>query len=74
MTFYIYENWQAHGHQARIHIGECSFCHNGKGNHPGSSEEHGKWIGPFFSFDDVKKGAEKTGAKVSACKKCNPKL
>src|SRR5207249_2833802 len=26
MTFHVYENWQADGHQGKIHVSDCSHC------------------------------------------------
>jgi hypothetical protein len=48
MAYYVYENWQAGPHKARIHAGDCVFCNNGMGTAGGSADpNHGKWHGPF---------------------------
>jgi len=70
--YFYYENWQANGHKATIHFGDCSFCNHGKGIHLNSTEEHGKWDGPFQSFAKAYAAANSTGAEVKNCKKCNP--
>lgn len=72
MKYYIYENWQAEGHKARIHNAECSFCNNGKGFHPDASDENGRWHGAFDSLEAALEAATNTGANVSKCKKCKP--
>lgn len=73
MSYYVYENWQADHHKARIHFSDCRYCKNGKGIHPSSSEEHGRWIGPFESQAEAFAAAVNTGGHVSFCKHCNPK-
>ncbi|MBA3075525.1 MAG: hypothetical protein FP831_18155 [Anaerolineae bacterium] len=70
MTFYIYENWQAGPHKARIHNATCRFCNNGNGIHPEASEENGKWHGPFKTLEETLTKAEQTGGKVSKCHHC----
>lgn len=72
MKFYIYENWIAEGHKARIHLAECSFCKDGKGIHPNASIRNGKWHGPYSSFKEACDEAVKTGGNISNCKFCNP--
>jgi F-type H+/Na+-transporting ATPase subunit beta len=72
MSFFVYENWVADGHKARIHLGECGFCKDGNGVHPGSSERNGKWHGPFSSYRQAFDEAVRTGGHVSQCKFCNP--
>ena len=70
--FYVYENWQAHGHTAKIHKAECSFCKYGKGFHGTDSRKHGQWLGPFVTFADARQAALKTKGTVSVCKFCGP--
>lgn len=48
--FYVYENWQA-GRVATTHRGECRFCNEGAGIHPGASDRNGQWHGPFVSIE-----------------------
>jgi hypothetical protein len=72
MNFYVYENWVAEGHKARIHKGSCGDCHEGKGKHPGASNKNGMWHGPFKSLTEAQKAAERTGGHISYCKHCHP--
>ncbi len=72
MTYYFYENWQAHGPRAKVHHAECGFCNNGRGVNPEAGEEHGKWHGPYETVKDATGDAIATGADVSPCKHCNP--
>lgn len=70
--YFVYENWVAEGHKARIHFGSCGHCNYGRGVHPEAGDRNGKWFGPFTSFADAKNAAYKTGGYVSCCKHCNP--
>ncbi len=72
MIYYVYENWQAEGHKARIHKSSCSYCNNGVGIHPDAGTQHGQWLGPFNTFAEAHDAAVRTGGKVSMCKHCNP--
>jgi hypothetical protein len=69
---WIYENWQAHGHRAKVHRAECSFCNSGQGLHPGAGSEHGKWHGPFPDAERATEAARATGAEVTHCLRCKP--
>jgi hypothetical protein len=71
-SYYVYENWVAEGHKARIHFGHCPFCIFGKGMHHTENEENGRWHGPFTSFEEAFEVATKTGAYVSKCMHCVP--
>ena len=71
-TFFVYENWQAEGHKARVHRGSCPSCNYGKGIHPEASEEHGRWHGPFDALNDAVVLANRSGGVVSFCKRCSP--
>jgi hypothetical protein len=70
--FYVYENWQAHGHGAKIHRAECSFCNFGKGIHGTDNVEHGQWLGPFTSLVEALQVIKHPGIDVSNCKICYP--
>ena len=72
MNYYIYENWQADHHKARIHFANCRSCNNGKGVHSTASEEHGKWIGPCETYEAALTTAVATGGQVSKCKYAIP--
>ena len=73
MRLWIYENWQAGPHKARIHRAECGSCNDGKGIHPGASDKHGRWIPGLDSW--VKTLAVANGLNavdVRGCKRCRP--
>ena len=72
MTYYVYENWRAEGHKARIHFSNCPSCNDGVGVHPDASDENGQWLGPFETFQDAFEAAQRTEGQVSACQRCNP--
>ena len=72
MRYWFYENWRAHGHQARIHPAMCSFCNDGQGFHPDSGSDNGGWRGPYDNLDAAMQAAAATGANVSRCRQCNP--
>ena len=72
MSYYMYENWTAEGHKARLHVGDCSFCKNGMGIHPDAGERNGKWHGPFTEYDQAMQAAQATGGNVSNCQRCLP--
>lgn len=71
-SYFVYENWRAEGHKARIHRGSCPSCDYGKGIHPESGEEHGRWHGPFGSMKDAVVAAQSSGGTVSLCQRCDP--
>lgn len=70
MTYHVYENWQAHGHSARIHVSACAYCQHGQGFHPGASDAHGKWHGPFDTLRHAQQAADRMNARVNCCKHC----
>lgn len=72
MHFYVYENWQAEGHKARVHFHSCPWCKSGRGIYPHASKRNGRWHGPFSSLSGALSAASRTGARVSRCKKCSP--
>lgn len=72
MKFYIYENWRAHGHTMRIHVGSCSFCRDGTGIHRETRGGNGKWHGPFDSYQNARSIADRSQAQVSDCRFCSP--
>lgn len=49
MSYWIYENWRAHGHHAMIHRAECGHCNDGSGQRGGTRPDNGKWL----SMDDM---------------------
>ena len=72
MTYYVYENWRADGHKAKIHLATCPYCNDGKGIHPGSSNKNGQWHGPYNDFQFASDKAQRVGTNVSVCKHCLP--
>ncbi len=70
VQYYVYENWQAQGHRATIHVSGCSFCNDRQGIHPGATTEHGQWHGPFVGLQAAQDAAVKTGARVRECGHC----
>ncbi len=71
-AYFIYENWVAEGHKARIHFGHCSYCNFGQGMHKTENEINGRWLGPYNNFQEAFDTATETGGHVSNCKHCNP--
>ncbi len=72
MSYHVYENWQAGEHKAKIHYSNCSFCNNGAGIHPGSSNDNGQWHGPFNTMQQAVVAANATGGNVTPCQHCQP--
>lgn len=72
MSYYIYENWRAEGHKARIHLSSCPYCNDGEGFHPGASDQNGKWHGPLRTFQSAREAAQDIGARVRQCRHCSP--
>ena len=72
MDLWIYENWVAEGHKARLHIADCAFCNYGRGIHPGAGAKNGRWLGPFPTLVAALRAAHATEGTVSRCKKCTP--
>ncbi|MBM3474106.1 MAG: hypothetical protein FJX75_12625 [Armatimonadetes bacterium] len=71
MEFWVYENWQAGPHKALVHAANCPYCNNGGGTHPGTSDLHGRWHGPFATREAAFAQASRTEAvEVRACRKC----
>lgn len=78
--YYAYENWTVERTpRATIHRAECSDCNDGKGKHPGASDLHGKWHGPFVSVTEAENAMQDPKRRVShrdvtmrRCKRCSP--
>ncbi len=62
MTYWIYENWRAHGHKAVIHDGSCGFCNEGSGRAGGTDPKNGRWHGPFNGVDGARNFAATLGS------------
>jgi hypothetical protein len=52
--FYIYENWQAGPHKAKIHRDSCGQCKDGRGKAGGYDPAHAKWHGPFRTLTQAR--------------------
>ncbi len=74
MGYYIYENWTAEGHKARVHSSDCPYCNGGKGIHPGAGDRNGQWHHGFKTFREALAVARKLTGNENArgCKHCNP--
>lgn len=68
--FWAYDNW-VHDY-TKIHRADCSYCNDGQGMHPDSSDQAGEWLGPFGTIDEAMERAAGTGRAVSACQNCAP--
>ncbi len=68
--YWVYENWRADGHKARVHLGDCPFCNHGRGIHPLASDDNGRWHGPFATLGQARQAASGLGRNVSECRKC----
>ena len=68
MTYHVYENFKEN--KAKIHFSNCPYCNNGKGTHRTVETENGQWLGPFQTFQEARRAAERTRRMVSECKHC----
>lgn len=68
-TFWVLENI-AHGY-AKIHLGRCISCNDGKGPRPGHS---GRWHGPYTTYAQALATARGTVMNLSRvnCRLCWP--
>lgn len=72
MSYWVYENWRAHGHRATIHCADCGHCNEGLGQSGGTSAENGRWHGPFASVEHAVTAAIATGGTDRRCGSCRP--
>jgi F-type H+-transporting ATPase subunit beta len=49
--YWIYENWGLR--RIRVHLGDCRYCHDGKGWKRYATEKTGKWHGPYANYRDT---------------------
>jgi len=71
--YWVYENWRARGHQARVHEGNCPSCNNGEGlRGRGTHPDNGRWHGPFPSFEEANDFASAHSRAPSCCRRCEP--
>lgn len=66
MTYWVYENWRAHGHRATVHRGECGHCNDGSGQGGGTRADNGQWLGPYKAADEAAAAARATGAGAAS--------
>lgn len=57
MKYWVYENW-IHKY-AKIHNAECRWCNDGKGCHKDSTDNFGRWLGPFESKQEAEIAARR---------------
>lgn len=71
VTHYVYEDLLQR--RARIHLGECGHCQEGRGKtRLGPVSKTGIWHGPFASAGAARKAAAALGhADVRACQACS---
>ncbi len=72
MTYWVYENWRAHGHRATVHREECGHCNDGAGQSGGTRADNGRWGGPYTSVDKAVAAAQATGGADRRCGSCKP--
>lgn len=53
MTYWLYENWRAHGHRATVHRREGGHCNDGPGQSGGTWTDNGRWLGPHGTADEA---------------------
>ena len=69
MAYWIYENWAID--KAMVHIGECPFCRNGRGIHPGREEgRNGRWHGPIEDLEQARAQARILKKNARDCEFC----
>ena len=69
MSYWVYENIS--NNHARIHLGSCNYCKEGKGthNHPETSLTS-RWCGPYNSYSAAEQKAKETDRYYKDCKLC----
>lgn len=72
MSYWVYENWRAHGHRATVHRGACGHCNDGSGQGGGTRADNGQWLGPFNTADEAAAAARATGGADRRCGSCKP--
>ena len=72
MSYWVYENWRAHGHRATVHRSECGHCNDGAGQHGGTRADNGRWLGPFNTAEEAGSAARATGGTDRRCRSCRP--
>jgi hypothetical protein len=74
MTYHFYDNWQVRPKKAKIHFSDCPWCNYGQGaNKPQDEGLHGRWHGPFATFEQAHDAARRTRNTPSTCGHCKPR-
>lgn len=68
--YFVYENWTADGHKAKVHRGDCSHCNGGRGKDPDASDRNGQWRGPFATRAEAAEQAKSLTRNASDCAFC----
>lgn len=68
--FYVYENWRAKGHYAKVHRNTCGCCNDGQGITTGTRADNGRWMGPYQTFEEAWNVAAATEGEASVCGNC----
>ena len=70
--FWIYENWRATPHRAKIHLASCMYCNDGRGANPEreSSGANDRWRGPFRTVEEAVEAAQGLDMPHSPCGHC----
>ena len=70
--YWIYENRAASPHRAKIHLGSCMYCNDGRGVNPDreSSGDNDRWRGPFRTAEDAVEAAQGLDMPCSPCGRC----
>lgn len=71
-TYWVYENWTVRPKKAKVHIGQCSFCNEGRGTDRGARHRNGDWHGPLNSLRDALELATALPGIATRCLKCCP--
>jgi hypothetical protein len=72
VSYWVYENWRAHGQRATVHRGDCGHCNDGAGQRGGTRSDNGKWHGPFMTVNDALRQAALCGGEQRHCASCTP--
>lgn len=71
--FFVYENWRAGPHHAKVHLSRCGACNNGQGMHGGTEPTNGQWHGPYSTHASAWADATRLASpRVTNCGLCKP--
>ena len=69
-NYWVYENRPTN--RSTMHLSICSYCNEGRGVRPSSSQRNGKWHGPFQSFEAANQTAAGLARPLRRCSHCAP--